>query len=343
MKNGHTPVLALVVLLVSSGSAVSAVPPQLTVGADTRVKLTTESPRSAQDIFSEIGELTGITVHSGPKGQDSKISVEIDAASAAEAFDAVAEAAGYFWVPVDSSSIAIAENTPQNRRELEPLVIQVFPLEFAEIRDVDRLLRSVVEVRRLAIVEALRLIAVRDTVAKMIVIEHLIDLVDRSPGQVDLTIDVVTYRDSEKRPEAPTRIAVDSYRDLCSVGSLEVLAQGGLSVLGGRTGNLSVIVPTDDQADGRRAVEISAHPAQADGEAVATVETVIEFKPDGTLTASTEIAEGETWLIPWPHPNRTLDLAVAVSAINIEPPQFSPDDLEPYWVGTESRIVASRP
>ena len=90
-------------------------------------------------------------------------------------------------------------------------------------------------------------------------------------------------------------------------------------------------------------VEISAHPTQVDGEAIATVEAVIEFKPDGTLTASTEIAEGETWLIPWPHPNRTLDLALAVTAVNIEPPQFNPADLEPYWVGTEYRIAVPRP
>jgi len=76
---------------------------------------------------------------------------------------------------------------------------------------------------------------------------------------------------------------------------------------------------------------------------MATVEAVIEFKPDGTLKASTEIAEGETWLIPWPHPNRTLDLALAMTAVNIEPPQFNPADLEPYWVGTESRIAVPRP
>ena len=62
----------------------------------------TSSPRSAQEIYSEIRKLTGVTVHIDPRVKNSIISMEIDAGSAAEAFDAVAEAAGYFWVPVDS-------------------------------------------------------------------------------------------------------------------------------------------------------------------------------------------------------------------------------------------------
>ncbi len=343
MKNGLTLVLAAVVVLAVPWSVEAEAPPQLTAGADTPVQLNFDSPKSVREIYSEIGELTGVTVHFDPRFKDSKISVEIDTASAAEAFDAIAEAAGYFWVPIEAAAIAVAEDTPQNRRELTPLVIQVFPLKYAEVRDADRLLRSLVEVRRLAPVEALGLVAVRDTADKMIVIKHLIDLIDRSPGQVDFAVDVISYRDSKKRPEAPARMVVDAYRALRSNGSFEVLGQGGLVALGQKSGSLSVMVPMADQTSARLTVEISAQSAQVDGQETATVDAAIVFGPDGALKASAELHQGETWLIPWPHPNRTRDLALAVTAITIEPPEFNPADLEPYWVGTESRIAVPRP
>jgi len=335
--------LTVVVVLGLSWSAEAAVPPQLTAGVDTSVQFTVDSPRSAREVYLEIGELSGVTVHFDPRVKDSLISVEIDAGSAAEAFEAIAEAAGHFWVPTDSSSIAIAEDTPQNRRELEPLVVQIFPLKHADIRDIDMLLRSLVEVRRLARMEAIGAVVVRETVAKMIVIEHLINLIDRSPGHVDFSVDVIAYTDPLTRPELPMRMAVDSYRDLRANGSFEVLVQGGLSVLRGRTGSLSVMVPTTDQADGQLTVDLSARSAQVDGVAMATIEAAIEFEPDGTLKASTEITQGETWLLPWFNPNRTTDLVVAITVHLVQSAGFSPDDLAVYWVGTESRIGVPRP
>ncbi len=335
---------ALIVFVFVAFSWISeaAAPPRLEAGADTAVELTIDLPMSAREIYSEIGELTGVTVHFDPGFQDSEVCVEIDAASAAEAFDAVAEAADHFWVPVGPSAVVIADDTPQNRRDLEPLVVQIFPLKYADVRDVDRLLRSLVEVRRLASVEGFGAVVVRETAAKMIVIEHLIRLIDRSPGHVDFSIDVIAYKDPATRPELPMRMAVNSYRDLRANGSFEVLVQGGLSVLSGRTGSLSVMVQTTDQADGRLTVDLSARSAQVDGVAMATIEAAIEFEPDGTLKASTEITQGETWLLPWFNPNRTTDLVVAITVHSVQSAGFSPDELAVYWVGTESRIGVPR-
>lgn len=339
MKNGHAWVVVLVICFWPSGILEAVVPPKLTAGADIPVQLTIGSPRYAHEVFSEIGELTGVTVHIDPRVKDSKIALEIDAASAAEALDAVAEAAGYFWVPVDSSSIAVAEDTPQNRRELIPLVMQVFPLKYAEIRDADRLLRSLVEVRRLASIEALRLVAVRDTADKMIVIEHLIDLIDRSPGQVDFSIDVVVDRGSIQLPEAPTQISVKAYQGLRAEGEIETVARGGIGVLGGEAGALALSVPLADMGTEHLMFELSAPAAEIDGLKIVQIDAKIEFGPNEKLRASTKLTEGETWLLPLPHPN--INLVLAVTPVTIEPAQFNSADLEPYWVGTESRITIS--
>ena len=343
MKNGIELVLTVVVVVGLSWSVEAAAPPRLTAGSETSVQLTIDPPKSVRDIYLNIGELSGVKVLFDSRFQDQLVAVEIDAPSAAEAFDTVAKTADQFWMPIDKTTIVVAEDTPRNRRDLEPLVIQVFPLKYAELRDVDKVLRTMTEARRVAMVSELNAIVVRDTAPKMIVNEHLINLIDRPQGQVDFSVDVIAYHEPSERPVAPTRIPVESYRELRAENSFEVLAQGGVGVLGGKGGSLSVMVPPADQFDEPLTVEISARSAQVDGVAMTTVEAVIKSKPAGSLTASTKLTEGETWLIPWLHPNRTLDLVLAVTAVNIEPSQFDPADLEAYWVGTESKIAVPRP
>ncbi|MCK5378388.1 MAG: hypothetical protein KAJ78_03245 [Acidobacteria bacterium] len=75
MKNGLTLVLAAVVVLGLSWSAEAEAPPQLTAGADTAVQLNFDSPKSAREICSEIGELTGVSIHFGSRFKDSEVSV----------------------------------------------------------------------------------------------------------------------------------------------------------------------------------------------------------------------------------------------------------------------------
>ncbi len=152
MKNGIVLVLTVVVVVGLSWSVEAAAPPRLTAGSETSVQLTIDPPKSVRDIYLNIGELSGVKVLFDSRFQDQLVAVEIDAPSAAEAFDTVAKTADQFWMPIDKTTIVVAEDTPRNRRDLEPLVIQVFPLKYAELRDVDKVLRTMTEARRVAMV-----------------------------------------------------------------------------------------------------------------------------------------------------------------------------------------------
>ena len=341
MKNGPTLALTVVVVLGLSWSAEAAVPPQLTAGVDTPVQFTVDSPRSAREVYLEIGKLSGVKVLFDSRFRDSRISVEIDAASAAEAFDVVTQSAGHYWVPVEDAAIVVAEDSPQNRREYEPLVIQTFPLKYADIRDVDRLLRSLVEVRRLATVEALRLVAVRDTADKMIVIEHLINLIDRPQGQVYFSIDIVSFSGSNRPPDAPSSMPADTYQNLRNEGGFTVLTQEGLGIFGEKTGTLSLRGPFfDAEAVKGMTLNLTAAPCDVEGVKQAMTEVDLHFEPNGRVRTSAILHLGETWIIPCPLFDARL--ALAVTAQIIESAQFNPADLEPYWVGTESRIGVPR-
>ncbi len=64
-------------------------------GAETSVQLTIDPPISVQEIYLTVGELCGVNVLFDPKVKDQRLAIEIDAASAAEAFEP-------YWVGTES-------------------------------------------------------------------------------------------------------------------------------------------------------------------------------------------------------------------------------------------------
>jgi general secretion pathway protein D len=92
------------------------------------------------------------------------------------------QAAGHFYKVLDPKTIVVAEDNPQNRRDYEDLVIKTFFLSNADVKEVDKLLRSLIEARRLSTNEQLNAITLRDTADKVAIAEKLITVNDR-PGR----------------------------------------------------------------------------------------------------------------------------------------------------------------
>jgi len=166
-------------------------PPILDPTSDEPITLKFPKPKPVQEIYKALGKAYGFNVLFDPKLKNDKISVELNDVDAERALEIVLQAAGHFYKVLDPHSIIIAEDTPQNRREYEDLVIKTFFLSNAEVKDVDKLLRALIEARRLSTNEQLNSITLRDTADKVAIAEKLIEVNDKAKAEVVIDVELM--------------------------------------------------------------------------------------------------------------------------------------------------------
>lgn len=163
-------------------------PPVLDPKSKENITLSFPKPKPLKEIYRAIGKAYGFNVLFDPKLKDNKLQIELTDVKAEQALELVMQAAGHFYKVFDEGTIVIAEDTPQNRREYEDLVIKTFFLSNADVKEVDKLLRSLIEARRLATNEQLNSITLRDTADKVAIAEKLISVSDKA--KAELLVDV---------------------------------------------------------------------------------------------------------------------------------------------------------
>jgi general secretion pathway protein D len=166
-------------------------PPILDPKSKEPISLVFPKPKPVKEIYDALGKAYGFNAIFDPKLKDDKIPVELRDVTAERALEIVMQAAGHFYKVLDESTIIIAEDTPQNRREYEDLVIKTFFLSNADVKDVDKLLRSLIEARRLATNEQLNAITLRDTADKVAIAEKLITVNDKAKAEVLVDVELM--------------------------------------------------------------------------------------------------------------------------------------------------------
>jgi general secretion pathway protein D len=106
-------------------------------------------------------------------------------------------AAGHFYKVLNEQTIIVVEDSPQNRRAYEDLVIQTFFLSNAEVKDVMTMLRSLVGAKSVAANDQLNAIALRDTADKVKVAESIIRTNDKSRGEVVVDVELLQINTSK--------------------------------------------------------------------------------------------------------------------------------------------------
>ncbi len=172
-------------------------PPILNPKSTEPITLSFPSPKPVKEIYQALGKAYGFNVLFDPKLKDDKISVELTDVTAEQALEIVMQAAGHFYKVLDPHSIIIADDTPQNRRDYEDLVIKTFFLSNADVKDVDKLLRALIEARRLATNEQLNAITLRDTADKVAIAERLVNINDKAKAEVMIDVELMQI-DSNK-------------------------------------------------------------------------------------------------------------------------------------------------
>ncbi len=181
-------------------------PPVLNPRSPEPITLSFPKPKPVKEIYRALGKAYGFNVLFDPKLKNTKLSIELRDVTAKQALEIVMQAAGEFYKVIDPNTIIIADDTPQNRRDYEDLVIKTFFLSNADVKDVDKALRSLIEARRIATDKQLNAITIRDTADKVAIAEKLIKTLDKAKGEVMVDVELLEVN-STKLQELGTELS----------------------------------------------------------------------------------------------------------------------------------------
>jgi general secretion pathway protein D len=183
-------------------------PPILSPRSRDRITLNFPKPKPVKEIYQAMAKAYGFNVLFDPKLKDDRLSIELNDLTAEQSLEMVMQAAGHFYKVLDEHTIIVVDDTPQNRREYEDLVIKTFFLSNADVKEVDKLLRSLIEARRLSTNEQLNAITLRDTADKVAIAEKLITVNDKAKAEVLVDVELLLMA---RRDQSDIGAALSTY------------------------------------------------------------------------------------------------------------------------------------
>jgi general secretion pathway protein D len=175
-------------------------PPILNPASNEPMTLSFPNQTNVKDIYRAIAQAFGINILFDPKLRDTKLSIELKNVTARQALESVMQASGDFYKVLDDKTVIVVEDTPQNRRDYEDLVVKTFFLSNADVKDINNMLRALIDARRVATNEQLNSVVIRDTADKVAIAERLIDANDKAKAEVLVDVELIQV-DSNKLRE----------------------------------------------------------------------------------------------------------------------------------------------
>jgi general secretion pathway protein D len=176
-----------------------AQPPLLNPRSQSPISLDFPQPQSLMLIYQALGKAFGINVLFDPQLRDQEMAIELRNVTAQTALETLMRAAGHFYKVIDEQTILIAQDSQQNRRAYEDLVIQTFYLSNAQVKDAVQLLRSLIASRNLATNEQLNAVTIRDTADKVRIAQRILETIDKSRSEVVVDIELIQVNTTKLR------------------------------------------------------------------------------------------------------------------------------------------------
>lgn len=185
-------------------------PPALNPASNEPMSLSFPNQTNTRDIYRAIGQAFGINILFDPKLRDAKMSIELKNVTARQALESVMQASGHFYKVLDEKTVIVVEDTPQNRRDYEDLVVKTFFLSNADVKDINNMLRALIDARRIATNEQLNSVVIRDTADKVAIAERLINANDKAKAEVLVDVELIQV-DSTKLRDIGMSLSTYSY------------------------------------------------------------------------------------------------------------------------------------
>jgi hypothetical protein len=181
--------------VVESGVLAAEPPPVLEPAPGKR---TFDLKEPAQALFEKVAGAYGVQVvlDVGYTPIAAPITFRIADATAAEALRALEAATDSFLVPVSAHSLMVARDTPQKRTELMPVMAAAAPiperLSAQEAQEISTAVQQTLEIRRISLDPAKRMVYFRDIVPKALAAKEMFADLSRGRAQIEVDVELVS-------------------------------------------------------------------------------------------------------------------------------------------------------
>ncbi|HEX7615522.1 MAG TPA: secretin N-terminal domain-containing protein, partial [Thermoanaerobaculia bacterium] len=166
-------------------------PPMLNPSSTKPIDVAFAPDTNIKKIYAALSAAAGINIIYDPQLKDDKFTLDLRGMTFQKALETAMRQAGHFYKVIDEKTILIAQDTQQNRKEYEDLVIRTFFLSNGDVKDVSAMVRSILDLRRLGTIPALNAIIIRDTADKVAVAERLIEVNDKAKSEVVVDVELL--------------------------------------------------------------------------------------------------------------------------------------------------------
>ena len=143
-------------------------------------------------IYDALSKASGINfIYDEKLGLDKKITIDLADVSFEQALNTLMTMNKHFFKIWDENTILIADDNPQKHKELDDLVVQTFYLSNADVKDVQVLLRTLLDARQLAQNDRLNSITIRDTPDRVQVAQKIIEANDKAKSELIVDIELL--------------------------------------------------------------------------------------------------------------------------------------------------------
>ncbi len=186
-----------------------AAPPMLNPSSTKPIDVAFAPDTTIKKIYAALGAAAGINIIYDPQLKDDKFTLDLRGMTFQKALETAMRQAGHFYKVIDERTILIAQDTQQNRKEYEDLVIRTFFLSNGDVKDVSAMVRSILDLRRLGTIPQLNAIIIRDTADKVAVAERLIEVNDKAKSEVVVDVELLQVN-TEKILDLGTQLSARS-------------------------------------------------------------------------------------------------------------------------------------
>jgi len=147
---------------------------------------------TVKKIYDAVSKASGINfIYDERLDLNKKISIDLADVTFGQALDTLMTMNKHFFKIWDENTILIADDNQQKHKEYDDLVIQTFYLSNADVKDVQVLLRTLLDARQLAQNDRLNAITIRDTPERVQVAQKIIESNDKAKSELIVDIELL--------------------------------------------------------------------------------------------------------------------------------------------------------
>ena len=160
-----------------------------------RAPINLKMSNDAKVVFDTIGKLAGLTMVYDPDFTGRRITVDFNNITLEQALEITSLESKAFTKPVTENTIFVIPDQPQKRRDYDEEVVKTFYLSNVtqpqDITEIMTGLRQLFDLKRIQQVNAQNAIVIRDTPDKLLLVQKMLDDIDKAKPEVVVQVEVL--------------------------------------------------------------------------------------------------------------------------------------------------------